>query len=155
MAADNGAIVATRKPFDIETPLLLTHFFREYWQNANWDQYKMTLGTQYLPKVHIAIHYGDCRWLQSHTLRSPLYESANCFGVNVNILSRIAVFSTEKGDYVSSQDYSKRILDNGASTYKIELPNETWTSVIFDHLETEKIRNKGNQEYNFRKFKFS
>ncbi len=106
----DGAIVALKFPFDILTPLKLSYYFNYFWQKLKWINYQLKQGSnKALPKVHISIHSGECRWLKTPTLRSPLFEVSNCFGADINILVRISTFSTENGDFVVSEDYYQKV----------------------------------------------
>jgi hypothetical protein len=109
----DGAIVALKEPFDINSPLFLTHFFTESWnKEANWKNYTTYFDSETFPKVHIALHNGDCRWLQTPTLRSPLFEVANCFGVDVNEVSRIGACSGGDGTFLTSTTYFDLLREN-------------------------------------------
>jgi copper chaperone CopZ len=138
----DGAIVALKEPFDINSPLFLTHFFTESWnKKANWTNYKTYFNSEAFPKVHIALHNGDCRWLQTPTLRSPLFEVANCFGVDVNEVSRIGACSGGDGTFLTSTTYFDLLRENYPQTNCGERYVEIQVS-INPTLAQEKIESK-------------
>jgi len=100
----DGAIIALKSPFDLYTPLKLSFHFMQFWERKEWTLYKNEkCDWNITPKLHIAAHIGECRWLSTPTLRSPLFEVSNCFGVDINILARISTFSTSNGEFVLSE----------------------------------------------------
>jgi hypothetical protein len=97
----DGAIVAMKAPFTPLAPLRLTARFRQRWNDAAWVNYRRVT-SQRVPKLHVAAHCGECRWLRTPTLRSPLFECSNCFGVELNVLTRLAALSGPD-EYICSE----------------------------------------------------
>lgn len=152
----DGAIIATKYPFGLETPLLLTTNFIALWRKEDWTRFKINQKTKETPKVHIAAHFGKCRWLQNPTLRSPLFEVSNCFGVDINYLARIATFSTSNGDFISSNSFASAILNESEeNSYKLQISEEGSTLISFDPIEFSQVNGKGNDIFEFRKFHVS
>jgi hypothetical protein len=150
----DGAIVATKFPFGINTPLLLTSFFVEFWeQEDNWKNYRYSTKTKDTPKVHIASHFGNCRWLQTPTLRSPLFEISNCFGVDINLLARIATFSTENGEYIISNEYFNE-LEKSENEYELKLQKGKAQKIGFSENKNSQVVGKGTVHFNYREFFF-
>jgi hypothetical protein len=149
----DGAIVAAKFPFGIDTPLLFSSFFIEFWEKENWRHYRNALKSEEVPKVHIAVHSGMCRWLQTPTLRSPLFEISNCFGVDINLLARIATFSTENGEFIISESYFKELAPvEGIYNLKF-LKNKTQFLTFTDKFNGT-VSGKGDTEFEYRQFDF-
>lgn len=150
----DGAIIAAKFPFGIDTPLLLTSFFIEFWENEPWTHYFNSIGKNEIPKVHIAAHYGQCRWLETPTLRSPLFEISNCFGVDINLLARIATFSTENGEFIISEEYYKKLTGGNNNFYKLKFPKGKVQDLSFLESKEESVRGKGDVKFHYREFQF-
>lgn len=149
----DGAIVATKFPFGRHTPLLLTSAFCEHWKDENWSHYQKSMNTQDIPKVHIAAHRGNCRWLQTPTLRSPLFEVSNCFGVDINLLARLANFSSEDGEFIISEEYYNE-LDVQNQTCVLKLINGKKQHIKFSDLKSGIVEGKSDAVFVFREFLF-
>lgn len=121
---------------------------------VDWTRFKCCSKNNETPKVHIAIHYGLCRWLHTPTLRSPIFEVSNCFGVPINELSRFGTFSTQKGEYVASNRYTNNLIDRSKST-RISIQLEK--SIIYINFEIEQVgyvSGKEKTEYHYCFFNF-
>jgi hypothetical protein len=156
----DGAIVAMKYPFGVDTPLLLTSYFNYFWRNEeNWTNFnfdgksKFTQRNAEIPKVHIAAHSGDCRWLQTPTLRSPLFEISNCFGVDINLLARIATFSSENGEFIISEDYFRE-LKKVRGNYILKLDDSKEQKITFSDKKINEVSGKGNVKFKYREFNF-
>jgi hypothetical protein len=147
----DGAIVALKAPFDHLAPLHLTARFRALWNARKWPYYLKSAGTK-IPQLHVAAHTGFCRWLRTPTLRSPLFECSNCFGVDLNVLSRLAQFSGP-GDFVTSEElvHQLNLVD---SRCRVLLDDASTVEFEFDHEpQTGTVSGKGTESYTYRMFR--
>ena len=150
----DGAIVAVKSPFDLLTPLKLTYYFNKKWTRLDWLKYRLEAKDENsTPKVHMAVHSGECRWLKTPTLRSPLFEVSNCFGVDINLLARIATFSTSNGDFVASKSYAKKLNLPKENSYILPLSDAS-CEVQFTKTYTGKIKGKNQEKFSYKFFTF-
>jgi hypothetical protein len=160
----DGAIVAMKAPFSVTSPFVLSHMFTRYWQDsANWRDFRASRDAE-IPKLHMAAHVGGCRWLKTPTLRSPIFEVSNCFGVPINVLARISNFSGPDGDYISSPELLSKLAQfkgdgevpgDVAYSSMICVGKNSITDIRFGPDEAGQVSGKENNKYTYRRFAFT
>ncbi len=152
----DGAILALKSPFDKYTPLKLTHHFLTQWNSESWTSYweELDNGWSAPPKLHVATHVGQCRWLSTPTLRSPLFEVSNCFGVDINILARLSTFSTSNGEFVISEAHYKSLNPDEHGDVDFTIGKGVFRIGV-TAMKNQRVTDKGDDEFQFRFFELT